>query len=116
MTPRVLRLLAIGLLLGLLSPGALAQDPAAASAVGAAVSAEAVTELIGRAEAAQRSATELRAEWLETGGLIEQAREEANLGNLVQAAELAELARRQSELAVAQAEREAEAWQRRVVR
>jgi hypothetical protein len=112
MTPRVLRLLAIGLLPGLLSPGALAQEPAAA----AAVSAETVTELIGRAEAAQRSATELRAEWLETGGLIEQAREEANLGNLVQAAKLAELARRQSELAVAQAEREAEAWQRRVVR
>ena len=48
--------------------------------------------------------------------LIQQARKEAGLGNLARAAELAELARRQGELAVAQAEREAEAWARRVVR
>lgn len=116
MTARFLPTLIIGVLVSLLSPAAPAQDPAASSAGGAPVSTESVAELIGRAEAAQHIATELRAAWLETGGLIEQARKEAGLGNLVRAAELAKLARQQGELAVAQAEREAEAWQRRVVR
>jgi hypothetical protein len=108
--------LAIGALLGLQASGLQAQEPPAASAAGAAVSAETVAALIDRAEAAQSAAAERRAEWLETGGLIEQARKEAGLGNLARAAELAELARRQGELAVAQAAREAEAWARRVVR
>jgi hypothetical protein len=105
-----------GVLLGLLSFGTLAQDPAAASAASTPVSAETVAELIDRAQAAQRTASEQRAEWLETGGLIEQARREAELGNLIRAAELADLARQQGLLAAAQAQREAEAWQRRVVR
>lgn len=112
MTRRFLRSLASGALLGLLSFGALAQDPPDASAA----SAETVAELIDLAESARRAASEQRVEWLETADLIEQARREADLGNLTQAAELAELARQQGILAAAQAQREAEAWQRRVVR
>jgi hypothetical protein len=56
------------------------------------------------------------AEWLETGNLIESARREADQGNWEQAAALAERALRQGELAVAQARRESDAWQARVVR
>jgi hypothetical protein len=80
------------------------------------LSAEAVQELIFEAEAARKRAAELRAEWLETGNLIDEARKLAKNGDLRQAAQRAELALRQGELAVAQAERESAAWQRRVVR
>ena len=76
----------------------------------------AVSERIQEAEAAKRHAAEMDAEWLDTGSLIEQARREGNQGNWGQAAALAEQALRQAELAIAQAEREAEAWRARVVR
>ena len=76
----------------------------------------AVTALLQRAEAARQEAAALGAEWLETGRIIEQARREADQGNWDQAAVLAEQALRQGELAVAQAGREAGAWQARVVR
>lgn len=95
---------------------------AAAAAVPAAEPAErpvdpdAVTALIRQAEAARRTAAGLGAEWLETGEIIEQARRAADQGNWGQAATLAEQALSQGELAVAQAEREAEAWRARVVR
>jgi hypothetical protein len=75
-----------------------------------------VSERIQQAEAARRQAAGQGAEWLETGNLIESARREADQGNWEQAAALAERALRQGELAVAQARRESEAWQARVVR
>lgn len=79
-------------------------------------SAESAAEAISRAETAADRAADQQAEWLETRGLIEQARKEAGLGNYEQAVALAEQARQQGELALAQAEREAEAWRQRVVR
>jgi hypothetical protein len=79
-------------------------------------SAEAVAARIGEAEQARQKAAELGTEWLATHKLIQQAREEAGAGNLQKAMQLAELAQAQGELAAAQAAREAEAWQRRVVR
>ena len=60
---------------------------------------------IEKAEEARRQAAQLGAEWLATLELIEQAREQAELGELQRAMDLAELARTQSELATAQAAR-----------
>jgi len=77
---------------------------------------ETVIEMIKQAEAARSRAAELRAEWLETGGLIEQAQRDVELGELERAAQLALRARRQSELAEEQALREAGTWTSRVVR
>jgi len=88
--------------------------PAADSAA-TPVSKEAVMELIRAAESSRSQAAELRAEWLETGDLIDEARKLAERGDLQQAAERAERARQQGVLAIAQAERESAAWQRRVV-
>jgi hypothetical protein len=76
---------------------------------------EAVKELIREAEAARSRAADLGAEWLETRELIAEARQLVENGELQQAAERAEEARQQGELAAAQAERESTAWQRRVV-
>ena len=76
---------------------------------------EAVQELIREAEAARSRAAGLGAEWLETRKLITEARQLAENGDLQRAAERAEEARQQGELAAAQAERESKAWQRRVV-
>ena len=100
------------LLVAVALPGLLAADATPAKPV----SEEAVTELIHQAEAARSRAAELRAEWLKTGNLIDEAKRLAERGDLQQAAERAELARQQGELAAAQAERESGAWQRRVVR
>jgi len=80
------------------------------------LSPKAVYEVIREAEAARRRAAEADAEWLNTANLIQQARQEADQGNWPQAAALAAQALQQGELAVAQAERESEAWQSRVVR
>ena len=87
-----------------------------ASVLPAQLSAESVAKSIGRAEAARNQAAELRAEWLETRSLIEQARKQAGLGHYEKAMALADKARRQGELAVEQYERESAAWQQRVVR
>ena len=114
--PRLRGLLCSLALLAGAACGASTVNAAPPAESGAPVSAETAAGLIEQAEAARRKAAELRAEWLETRDLIAQAQKEADLGHLLQAVELAERARRQSELAVAQAEREAEAWQRRVVR
>ena len=78
-------------------------------------SAAEVAASIDAAEEVRRQAAELGTEWLATRGLIAQAREAAELGELQQAMELAERARAQGELAVAQAAREAQAWRQRVV-
>jgi hypothetical protein len=96
-------------------PGATASDISDEADI-TALDSETVIEMIEQAEAARSRAADLRAEWLETRDLIEQARHDAELGELEQAARLAMRARRQSELAVEQALREAEAWKRRVVR
>jgi len=108
MSSRPVRLLTALLFLLAVPPPAMAQDAAAtaASADGA----------IRQAETARRAAAEAGAEWLETGKLIETARQAADDGDFEQAAALAEKARQQGELAVAQAQREAAAWQQRVVR
>lgn len=70
------------------------------------------------AEADQRRAEADRAgaEWLETGKLLEQARELADAGDHDAALSLVEQARFQAEAAIRQAEREAEAWRDRVVK
>lgn len=75
-----------------------------------------VGERIAQAEAARLRAAELRAEWLETGQLIEQARTAEAQGQPEKALGLAEEARRQAQLAIEQAERESAAWRDRVVR
>ena len=102
------RLLAALLLLLTLPPPATAQDAVDA--------AESANGAIHRAETARRAAAGAGAEWLETGKLIEKARQAADDGDFEQAEALAEKARQQGELAVAQAQREAGAWQQRVVR
>jgi hypothetical protein len=116
MKMRALCLLVAMALMAGQAPAASAQESPGEAEAAASVTAEAAADAISRAEAARRLAAEHRAEWLETAGLIEQARESAALGDYEKAMALAEEARQQGELAVAQAEREAEAWQRRVVR
>jgi len=81
-----------------------------------ALDAEAVIEMIEQAEAARNRASDLRAEWLETRALIDEARRAADLGEPERAAQLAALAQWQSKLAAEQALREAEDWKRRAVR
>jgi hypothetical protein len=108
-------LAAVALMVGQASAASAQESPGEAEAA-ASVTAEVAADAISRAEAARRLAAEYRAEWLETAGLIEKAHEQAALGHYENAMALAEEARQQGELAVAQAEREAEAWQRRVVR
>jgi hypothetical protein len=80
------------------------------------VGAQEAASRIEQAEAARREAAERGAEWLATQTLIEQARREAEMGNWQQAADLAEQALQQGNLAVEQAERESGAWRERVVR
>lgn len=78
--------------------------------------AETVASALAQAEAARQLAADARAEWLQTGSLIEQARTAAESENWQEALALANQARMQSELAVEQAERESVAWRERVVR
>jgi hypothetical protein len=61
-------------------------------------------------------AAEAGFEWFDTRQLLEQAREAAAAGKWDQAVEWLAKARLQAEQAVQQAEREAEAWKRRVLR
>ena len=64
-----------------------------------------------RVEAAQQGY-----EWIGTAKLLEQASAAAEAGDTETALQLAEQARFQAEAALQQAEREKDAWQRRVVR
>jgi hypothetical protein len=93
-----------------------AQSGAPSSRPDAAASEQSARERIDQAEAARREAAGRGAEWLETAGLIEEARREADQGNWREAEALAERALQQGNLAVAQAERESEAWRNRVVK
>lgn len=54
-------------------------------------------------------------EWLETQGLLNRAKAEATLGNMREAYSLLELAVFQAEMALRQAQSEADAWADRVV-
>lgn len=55
-------------------------------------------------------------EWIGTAGLLEEARSAADAGDNEAALELVAEARFQAEAALQQAEREREAWRRRVVK
>ena len=68
------------------------------------------------AEQLRLKAAEAGYEWLETGKLLELARNEADGGNPDEALALVAKARLQAEAAISQAESESEAWQSRVVR
>ncbi|MEJ2171561.1 MAG: hypothetical protein P8X59_02165 [Woeseiaceae bacterium] len=77
------------------------------------------TEFERRIAAAERQRAEAAAagaEWLQTGKLLEQARQEAEQDNVDAALELVDKAKFQAEMALQQALREEEAWVRRVVR
>ena len=83
---------------------------------GAPVNAKTVAAEIAMAESARQRAAEAGAEWLQTGSLLEQARQAAENENWQLALTLARQAREQGELAVQQSQRESEAWRGRVVR
>ena len=70
---------------------------------------------LAAAQSAQKAAASAGAEWLETGKLIDQAKRNAEQERWDTAIKLAMKAKQQGELAVAQAKRESDAWQRRVV-
>lgn len=70
----------------------------------------------GEAERLRAEAAAAGAEWLETGNLLEQAREAEAAGNTARARELVEEAKFQAEAALRQAGHEAEAWRERVIR
>lgn len=55
-------------------------------------------------------------EWIATADLLDQAAAEAEAGNTGKALELTEAARFQADAALQQADREAEAWRRRVLK
>lgn len=68
------------------------------------------------AERLRLQAAERGYEWIGTANLLEQAVAEADAGDTDTALALADEARFQAEAALQQAEREKEAWRRRVVR
>ena len=68
------------------------------------------------AEHWRQAAADAGYEWIETGTLLEQAREAHEAGDYELAFELLAKARFQAETALAQAEREAGVWQDRVIR
>jgi hypothetical protein len=68
------------------------------------------------AEQLREKAAEAGAEWLETGKLLDAARKAAAESDMQTAMALVEQAHFQAETAISQAEHEAEAWKRRVIR
>jgi hypothetical protein len=68
------------------------------------------------AERLRQQAAERGYEWLGTAELLEQAEEQASLGDTEAALALVDEARFQAEAALHQAELETEAWKRRVPR
>jgi len=71
---------------------------------------------VAEAERMRVMAAEAGGEWIQTEGLIEQAKKEADLGDMERANSLLELAQFQAETAIKQAQHEANAWSSRVVR
>jgi len=86
------------------------------AATEAPANAQTVVHELDLAKTLRRDAEEAGAEWLQTGSLIEQAKQAAESEDWQQALALARQAKQQAELALAQAEREAVAWRARVVR
>ena len=70
---------------------------------------------LAEAELLRVEAAAAGAEWLQTGALLEQARDEAAGGDMDAARALVDKAQFQGEAALRQAEHEASAWQNRVV-
>jgi len=70
---------------------------------------------VAEAESSRMMAADNGAEWIQTEGLIEQAKKEADRGNMERANSLLELAQFQAETAIKQAQHEADAWSSRVV-
>jgi len=68
------------------------------------------------AERLRAKAAAAGAEWRDTGALLDEARAAAGRGETGKALALVEQARFQAAAAISQAEREAEAWKKRVVR
>ena len=112
---RGITFVALGLMLGIGMSGALRAN-GATQAGGVPLTADSALAAIEQAEAARQAAADLGYEWLKTKALIKEARMAAAEEDWQRAVELATEARLQGELAAAQAAREAEAWQRRVVR
>ncbi len=71
---------------------------------------------LAEAEQLRLEAAAAGAEWLQTEGLLDQARDEAAAGNLDTALALIDKARFQAEAALRQAEYESTAWQNRVIK
>jgi hypothetical protein len=71
--------------------------------------------LLIEAEELQQAAADAGAEWLQTGSLISEARHQAEQENWGEAIDALSKAKRQSELALAQAEHESDAWKSRVL-
>jgi len=72
--------------------------------------------LFDEAERLRAEAAAAGAEWRDTGALLDEARAAAARGEADKALALVEQARFQAAAAISQAEREAEAWKKRVVR
>ena len=93
--------------------------PALALLLAAAIAAPGCTSFFeqryAEAERWRQGAATAGYEWLETEGLLEQAREQEAHGNTEAALALLDKARFQAEMAVKQAEHEAEAWRSRVI-
>ena len=70
----------------------------------------------GEAERLRQAAADAGYEWLETGALLEKARDAQAAGDTELASQLVDTARFQAETALGQAEREAGTWQDRVIR
>jgi len=80
------------------------------------ITADQAESAIKAAEAVRKRAAAAGNEWLQTGSLLEEAREAVSNEQWQRALERAQHATRQSELAIEQAERESTAWRERVVR
>ena len=78
--------------------------------------ADQVMSLIEQAEVVRQRASQVGAEWLRTGQLINEARQFAEAGEWQRADATARLALRQGELALEQSVRESSAWKDRVLR
>ena len=87
---------------------------AAATAAGISYASD-FEERLAEVEVLRKAAAAAQAEWLATGRLLDEARAFAAAGDEEKALELVAKARFQAEAAIAQAKREAEAWQQRVI-
>ena len=87
-----------------------------AAALAAAGCTTAFERQLAEAEQLRLDAAAAGAEWLQTEGLLDEARDEAARGDMDAALALVDKARFQAETALRQAEHESTAWQDRVIR